>query len=577
MPFKELTDYDTRSHAILDPLTGRAYEYSVDRGRFLKCFERRPSSLQTQMLHFAILHMQDAELADQIMVFLCRRLPHNLTNQLLQEFLLGVSFHHALHHLKIPHHLLDCFPNSSLPHLDLSGGTFQQSSFSISCKPLVPTSNAKRSADSLSLSLSSSPAQPSPSSAIMIPDRPSASGALPLPNQGGLSSSSPASHLATSPSFNPLLKFDHLAAQQGASRSAPPPAPRFQFQESEEAVVIRNSVEMSEEIIPLSPGFPAPGQPPDRIAASTIPSATISFTSATMKRFVAFFSPDKHAASPGSPPSSRASQPAGDVVDRYDYIEAIVNHWHAAFPKENQARLVELAKQFRIGQMNAVKRLFRHVRSALGLVMELDFAKSKELFLPPSQQLYSYFYVLETLYAVLEELHLPFPHQFQQIRFYLGFRCLPLELFIQYLNRDILFPSTTDIRLLISCLANGPPEGHHHAPFDVNGRLERTLLNRLSFKQQVSILTSLPATQEVDRYIYEIFTFCCPLRPHFIDYENTEDSAFVPLSVWKEALRTMCPTTPISSQRSVLYHTFLTESADQVYSDIFVIEDSINQ
>ena len=559
---------------MLDPLSGRAYEYSIDRGCFLKCFERRPSVLQVHMLHFAIVHMQDAELTDQILVFLCRRLPHNLSNQLLKEFLLGVSFHHALHNLKLPAHLLDCFPLSSLPALEPNGATVQHAAFSISCKsllPAAPAGSSKRQGSTDALSISSPPSTPSSSSlrstAIQLTGSPlqpviaataAASGLLPGSPQPS------AALLSSSPSFNPLLKFDHHHALQGAPKSAS--APRFQFHDTEEGVVIRNSAEMSEEPIPSSTPapFPPASQSTDRLHTGPLASS-LSFSASSLKRFVAFFSPEK-APGAGSSTPPRAALSSSELVDRHDYIEAIVSHWHSVYPRENQAKLLELAKQYRIGQMNAVKRLFRHVRSGLAAAWRQDpSAHPEELFQAPSQEMYSHFYVLETLYSVLEELFLPFPNHFQQLRFFLGFQCLALELFIQYLHSDIIFPSFADIRCLITALATQPSNPR---PFDVNGRLERALLNRLSFKQQVSILTGLAPSPAIDRYLSEIFTFFSPLRPHFIDYELSEDSAFVPLSVWEEALRIMCPDSPVSSQRAITYHQFLTKSAQTLYAPI---------
>jgi hypothetical protein len=552
------------AHAVLDPVTGRLYEYSVDRGCFLKCFERRPSQLQVQMLHFAIVHMQDSELADQIMVFLCRRFPHYITNQILQEFLLGIAFHHALHNLKIPLSLIESFPCSSLPSIEPSGTASQFSAFSISCKSL---GSVKRTPESLSPSINPSLSPTlagsdrtlslSPSPLVSIPMPPTNS-----PNFIPGSSPTTSAPLSSSPGFNPLLKFDHHNPLAPTQTRPPAPVVRFQFSESPEGVVIRNAMEISEEIMsaPSAQVFTNPSV--DRLQPA-LPSSPFSFSSASLRRFVSFFSPEKPT---GAPIAPRTTPATTEEVDRYDLIEAVVQHWHSISPKENHGKLIELAKQYRIGQMNAVKRLFRHIRSAIENCMPIDFSTIREdLFQPPTQELFSYLHVFEGLYSVLEQLVLPFPHQFQQIRFYLGFRCLPLDVFIRYLECDILFPSTQDIKNLIVALA-APTTPY---PFHIHGRLERNLLNRLSVKQQVSILSSLPPSPEIDRHLSGIFTFFCPLRPHFIDYEKTEESAFVPLSVWKEALKKMCPESVVSSHRNVTYYQFLTEDAEQLFSEIF--------
>lgn len=255
------------------------------------------------------------------------------------------------------------------------------------------------------------------------------------------------------------------------------------------------------------------------------------------------------------------------MIDRTDFVDALVQHWLTLHPREHPSKLAEFAKEFRIGQIAAVKRLFRHIRTAIQTHIDLDFPEPLDLqfFQPPTPLIHSYFAMLENLYAVLEDFCLPFPHKFQKIRFYLGFRCLPTEVFVQYLERDILYPDVRDIRNLIVRLAEA--QVPHLPPFSIHGVLERALLQRISPKEQVSILAALPPSPEVDAAIFDSLRFSMPLRPNFVNYEVSNGSRLIPLSVWQASLRSIAAG-PLSTKRSIPTPDFMFEvAAENVFGE----------
>jgi len=100
---------DLRGKSLLDSKTGVCYEFTLAREALLDTFSLTPSELQLQVctdksqnshshlhlpkaLHLAITHMNDTELVDQIMMFMCQECPQNISTALFKEFLIGCPY-----------------------------------------------------------------------------------------------------------------------------------------------------------------------------------------------------------------------------------------------------------------------------------------------------------------------------------------------------------------------------------------------------------------------------------------------------------------------------------------------------
>ena len=90
IPFSSDADASEMSgHLMLDCVGGVCYEYLLDREAILNIFTSHSGQSHIQALHLAIVHMQDNELVDQILTYLCRNFPSNIVTPLLREFLIG--------------------------------------------------------------------------------------------------------------------------------------------------------------------------------------------------------------------------------------------------------------------------------------------------------------------------------------------------------------------------------------------------------------------------------------------------------------------------------------------------------
>jgi hypothetical protein len=125
-PFLQAFEFGvTTSHAnltsemtgyfFLDYYSQSVYEYTLDRSAILNIFnvEKTQAHLHIQILHLVIVHLQDPELADQIMVHMSSKRPKNVTSDLMKEFLLATPYQ-ALKDLGMEKHLLRALPVTSL-------------------------------------------------------------------------------------------------------------------------------------------------------------------------------------------------------------------------------------------------------------------------------------------------------------------------------------------------------------------------------------------------------------------------------------------------------------------------------
>mgnify|MGYP003644844442 CR=1 FL=1 len=83
---------DLRGHVLLDCTTGIAYEYTLNRECLLSVFQHPPSPLHQQVVHLALVHMQDAEFVNESMMRVCQSWPMHLSVPLMREYVVAAAY-----------------------------------------------------------------------------------------------------------------------------------------------------------------------------------------------------------------------------------------------------------------------------------------------------------------------------------------------------------------------------------------------------------------------------------------------------------------------------------------------------
>eukprot|EP00002_Diphylleia_rotans_P012783 TRINITY_DN2496_c0_g1_i14.p1 TRINITY_DN2496_c0_g1~~TRINITY_DN2496_c0_g1_i14.p1 ORF type:complete len:737 (-),score=107.71 TRINITY_DN2496_c0_g1_i14:292-2502(-) len=97
------------------------YAIFIDKDFFLSSISDESGQYDAEAMHFAIAHLQDDLLSDQVILNLARQCPHRLSTDLLREYLIGKPYQN-MKSTGVPTHLLRLLPlSSSLPfgHPDL--------------------------------------------------------------------------------------------------------------------------------------------------------------------------------------------------------------------------------------------------------------------------------------------------------------------------------------------------------------------------------------------------------------------------------------------------------------------------
>ena len=103
--------------------TGHLFELYFNRSQLLDFFRHPSSDIQIRILHIAIVHMQDLEMVDQIMVNFCSQDSYQPSRSLIKEYLIGSSYScfrnslssSMLFSAATNTTLLQCIPNTTIP------------------------------------------------------------------------------------------------------------------------------------------------------------------------------------------------------------------------------------------------------------------------------------------------------------------------------------------------------------------------------------------------------------------------------------------------------------------------------
>lgn len=135
------------------------------------------------------------------------------------------------------------------------------------------------------------------------------------------------------------------------------------------------------------------------------------------------------------------------------------------------------------------------------------------------------FHLLSHLYSALEELMYPMPKTFQDKFAAVGFRCLPRQVFVQYLERQI-FSISSDF--VLNALST--PQ-----PYEEDSYFRYQLLAAIPEPEALEIMRKL---QMDENYIVEhTLSYEAQDKNYHVDMENVEGAEFLPLGVYLEALQ----------------------------------------
>eukprot|EP00727_Mastigamoeba_balamuthi_P005948 m51a1_g1973 hypothetical protein (834) ;mRNA; f:1102551-1105656 len=109
---------DVVGHAVLDAAKGIVFNYCFDRTHLLKMFEAPRPEMHALLLHAACIHMEDMELAHQVVMHVLSTNPSNAKVGLFKEFLSGATF--SALRFRLPPHILSKLSSTTTDTVDLA-------------------------------------------------------------------------------------------------------------------------------------------------------------------------------------------------------------------------------------------------------------------------------------------------------------------------------------------------------------------------------------------------------------------------------------------------------------------------
>lgn len=217
-------------------------------------------------------------------------------------------------------------------------------------------------------------------------------------------------------------------------------------------------------------------------------------------------------APPPPPPDSNVLAPYS-ASDRWRFIEALADYMFNSFPKENKAKCMAWAKDYRGEQIHQSNRLYEYIAESTTGFVRLQ--------------------VLENLYYILEELSFPPPKGFTSEFATLGHKYLPRSVFMQYMERGVFHITEPFAAELFASLGDTPED--HEFKF--------AIISKLPVKEFLRALQKHP---EFHQLLLEYFHSTLPIKfpsfqdllnPRFIEKSNqqlqsTNNSFFLPVSIF---------------------------------------------
>eukprot|EP01102_Stenamoeba_stenopodia_P018626 TRINITY_DN6861_c0_g1_i4.p1 TRINITY_DN6861_c0_g1~~TRINITY_DN6861_c0_g1_i4.p1 ORF type:complete len:887 (-),score=163.41 TRINITY_DN6861_c0_g1_i4:90-2750(-) len=416
-PSQTSTVADLRGKSLLDSKTGICYEFTLAREALLDTFSYTPSELQLQALHLAITHMNDTELVDQIMMFMCQECPQNISTALFKEFLIGCPYMELKHTLNMEQRLLDILPITTLESLK-EGTQYKR----ITCTQLH--------------------------------------GYHVVPH---------ATKLCVKKENIPKDKTRRLTFENMSTFSSP----------NDKALMAVKST-------PTSP----------------------------MRKFFSGWMFDDGLPEPAHSDSDEDCVYSGNL-NRNQVIDYIATHINNCFPKDNAQKCRIWARKHQIEQEKKVNKLFNYIHQKRNLDDDDKYSAMTE------------FQLLELLYYATEELCYPFPKGFPSYFISLAYRCLPRNIFLQYLERGVFRLNESFVEEVLASNTGDSEE---------DKRFKYQLLSKLKETTSIGIMQKhRENTEFVVSHILNSLPIASNEQPT-TDMEMTSRSLFQPMTIYLDAL-----------------------------------------
>ncbi|RUS84057.1 hypothetical protein EGW08_008169, partial [Elysia chlorotica] len=238
--------------------------------------------------------------------------------------------------------------------------------------------------------------------------------------------------------------------------------------------------------------------------------------------------------------------------------DLLSKHLFRYLSKESRSKAMNVAKEYLYCQAKVSRQLCRLIWSLRGskLGHELEDSLLPNLQEPGSDDEYELFQLYERFYLTAGELGYPLPPGFSSFFTALGFKCLELHMFFQYVDNHILSLTPDFILQLLEDLPDDADEEVPHIKFQVISRLPKPFAEECFERWKHPITQQRKAREQVT----QILQLARPVDAHNMRLPTPSDSSpFPPLATLMKHLETIVNTT--TSTRTINFDTHLIEQA----------------
>eukprot|EP01102_Stenamoeba_stenopodia_P018625 TRINITY_DN6861_c0_g1_i3.p1 TRINITY_DN6861_c0_g1~~TRINITY_DN6861_c0_g1_i3.p1 ORF type:complete len:724 (-),score=140.28 TRINITY_DN6861_c0_g1_i3:90-2261(-) len=193
----------------------------------------------------------------------------------------------------------------------------------------------------------------------------------------------------------------------------------------------------------------------------------------------------------------------------------LATHINNCFPKDNAQKCRIWARKHQIEQEKKVNKLFNYIHQKRNLDDDDKYSAMTE------------FQLLELLYYATEELCYPFPKGFPSYFISLAYRCLPRNIFLQYLERGVFRLNESFVEEVLASNTGDSEE---------DKRFKYQLLSKLKETTSIGIMQKhRENTEFVVSHILNSLPIASNEQPT-TDMEMTSRSLFQPMTIYLDAL-----------------------------------------
>ncbi|KAH9496359.1 hypothetical protein Btru_010715 [Bulinus truncatus] len=240
--------------------------------------------------------------------------------------------------------------------------------------------------------------------------------------------------------------------------------------------------------------------------------------------------------------------------------DLLLKHLVKYLPKDSHSKARNVAKEYLHCQAKVARQLCHLIWSLRGseLSQQTEDSLLPNLQLPGTNDEYELFQLFERYYLTVSDLGYPFPIGFSSFFTALGFKCLDLHLFFQYVDNHILLLTPDFILQILKDLPDGADDEIPMIKYQIISRLPQSFAEECFERWDHPIAKQRKAKNQVSQILLK-----APhtVKENLINRKTTPPvttSTFPPLAAFLEHLELMASN--IQSKRAITFEPSLVES-----------------